>query len=222
VCVAAAQEGATTTDAKDRIAMVKQSFATSQAALKQYQWVETTALSLSGEEKVRQQNTCYYGADGGLQKVPVAADAREDKKRGLRGKVVESKKAELEASLKDAMALLHQYAPLDPAKVQAAKDAGNVSVSAPSASGVVRLTIKNYLMAGDQVDIDMDATKNTLQAVSISSFVGQAKDKSPVAGKVSYAALADGTLYPAKESVEVSAKSLKVDIQNSGYLKKTQ
>jgi hypothetical protein len=222
VSATVAQEGATAADPKDRVAMVKQSFATSQAALKQYQWIETTALSLSGEEKVRQQYTCYYGADGALQKVPVAADAKEDKKRGLRGKAVESKKAELETSLKDAVALLHQYAPLDPGKVEAAKSAGNVSVSVPSASGVVRVTIKNYLMPGDEVGVDVDATKNTLQALSINSFVGQAKDKSPVAAKVSYAALADGTVYPAKTSVDVTAKSLKVDVQNSGYLKKTQ
>ena len=118
------------------------------------------------------------------------------------------------------MTLLQQYAPLDPARIQAAKDAGNVSVSVPSANGQVRVTMKNYLKPGDQVEIELDSAKNTVQGVAITSFLEQEKAKSPVTAKVSYAALADGTCYPAKETLEISAQSLKVDVQNSGYKKK--
>ena len=215
--IALAQEPAPSN--QDRVEIIKQSLATSKTVLKQYEWIETMALSISGEEKVKQQNTCYYGADGALQKVPVAADAKEDKKRGLRGKVAESKKEEFAAAIKSATTLLHQYSPLDPAKLQAAKAAGNVSVSVPGADGKVRVTIKNYLKPGDQVDVVADAAKNTLQSFSISSFVEDGKAKNPVAASVTYAALADGTPYPAKESMEISAQKLKVDIQNSGYRK---
>jgi hypothetical protein len=207
--------------APDRVEMLKGSMAASKKALRQYEWIETVALSLSGEEKVRQQNRCYYGADGALQKVPVAPSAKEESKRGLRGKVVESKKAELAASIKAASELLHQYAPLDPAKIQAAKTAGNVSVSVPGADGRITVTIKNYLKPGDEIGVVVDGTKNTPQTISITSFVEQGKDKSPVSAKVTYAALADGTLYPAKESVAISAQKLNVDIQNSGYRRQT-
>jgi hypothetical protein len=221
-CVAVAQETASAPTPEDRVAMVKSSFTASKAALLKYEWIETVALSLKGEEKVRQQYQCYYGAEGALQKVPVAADAKEDKKRGLRGKVAESKTAELEASLKDAVALLSQYAPLDPARIQAAKDAGNVSVSMPGADGRVRVTMKNYLKPGDAVEIEIDTAKNTLQTVSITTFVEQAKEKSPVSAKVIYAAFQDGTIYPAKEALEIKAQSLNVDVQNSGYRKQGQ
>ena len=57
----------------ERIAAIKQSLAVSQQNLRTYQWIETTAVSLNGEEKSRTQNTCYYGADGNLQKVPLSA-----------------------------------------------------------------------------------------------------------------------------------------------------
>jgi hypothetical protein len=215
--LAQAQEPAQTPEG--RIDAVKQSLVTSKSALKSYEWIETTALSLSGEEKVRQQYRCYHGADGALQKVPVAADAKEGKKRGLKGKVAENKKAEFEASLKAAAKVLHEYAPLDPAKLQAAKAAGNVSVSVPGANGRVQITIKNYLKPGDVVGVEVDVATNTISAVSITTTMDDGKTKSPVAAMVSYAALADGTLYPAKESLELSAQSLKVDIQNSGYKK---
>jgi len=215
--IAQAQEPAPSNEA--RIEAMKQSLVASKATLKQYEWIETMALSLSGEEKVKQQNTCYYGADGALQKVPVAADAKEDKKRGLRGKVADSKKEEFTAAIKSATGLMHQYSPLDPAKIQAAKAAGNVSVSVPGADGKVRVTIKNYLKPGDEVGIVADAAKNTLQSVTIKSAIEDGKDKNPVTGSVTYAALTDGTPYPAKQTLEISAQKLKVDIQNSGYRK---
>ena len=63
------------------------------AALRQYEWVETTIVSVKGEEKSRTQNSCYYRADGKVQKTQISA-APEDsgrKKRGVRGRIVESK-----------------------------------------------------------------------------------------------------------------------------------
>ena len=47
------------------------------AALRQYQWLETTVVSLKGEEKSRTQNNCVYRADGKVQKTPVVAPAPE-------------------------------------------------------------------------------------------------------------------------------------------------
>ena len=93
---------------KDHASAVKESLQTSMAALRQYQWVETTVVSIKGEEKSRTEQNCYYGADGKVQKTPVAAaPADEDKKkRGLRGKVVENKKDEISDATKEAVALV--------------------------------------------------------------------------------------------------------------------
>jgi hypothetical protein len=209
----------------DRVAQIKASLAASKAALKGYEWVETTAVAMGGEEKARHENRCYYGAEGTLQKVPLAADAKDEKKkRGLRGKAIENKKEEISAAVKEAMALMHQYAPLDPAKIQAAKDAGNLSVSTPAPDGGVKVTIKNYLKAGDEVVIDIDGAKNTLKGVGISSYTGDAaaKEKGPVTGAVAYGVLPDGTLYPAKQTLVVSSQKLSIDVQNSGYKKHSQ
>ena len=93
---------------------------------------ETTVISLKGEEKSREQKQCYYGADGSLQKVDVSESPQEEK-RGLRGRVVARKKAELTDYMKQAVALVKTYVPPDPAKIQAVKDAGNVSLDLPGA-----------------------------------------------------------------------------------------
>jgi len=201
---------------------IKQSLASSAAALKSYEWMQTVALSLKGEEKSRKDYKCSYGADGKVQKTPVANAATEEqkKKKGLRGKAVANKMEEIQATLKAATELMDQYSPLDPAKIQAAKAAGNLSVSVPGADNRVRVTIKNYLKQGDVVEVEVDGAKNTLQGVTITSAMDQGDVKGPVTAKVTYAALADGTMYTIKQVLDMKAQSLKVDVDNSAYTKK--
>jgi hypothetical protein len=57
------------------VTAIKQSLEDSKVALHQYEWVETTIISVKGEEKSRTQQRCYYGADGKIQKIgPGPAD----------------------------------------------------------------------------------------------------------------------------------------------------
>jgi hypothetical protein len=58
---------------QQRVAALKQSSAQDQQNIRQYEWIETTVISLKGEEKSRQQKRCYYGAEGSLQKVTESA-----------------------------------------------------------------------------------------------------------------------------------------------------
>jgi hypothetical protein len=53
------------------VGALKQNLAASEKRLRQYEWVETTAISLKGEEKSHKQQRVYYGADGKLTKLPI-------------------------------------------------------------------------------------------------------------------------------------------------------
>ena len=89
--------------------------------------------------------------------------------RGLRGKILDHKKEEISDSAKEAVALVKQYVPPDPSRIQAAKEAGNLSVVPPNAEGNVQLVVKNYLKAGDSLTVDMNAIVNRLTGVSVST-----------------------------------------------------
>ena len=52
------QPAAAQTAPQERVAAIKQSFQESMAALRQYEWVETTIVSVKGEEKSRTQQRC--------------------------------------------------------------------------------------------------------------------------------------------------------------------
>ena len=204
--------------AKDHAAAIKENLQKSLAALRQYQWVETTVVSMKGEEKSRTQDSCYYGADGKVQKTPIGAPPPPAKEaRGVKGKVVENKKEEISNAVKQATALLKQYVPPDPAKIQAAKAAGKYSVSPPNPAGQVQMVIKDYLKPGDSLTLTANAATDQITGMTVSTYADSAKDA--VGLKVGFGSFADGTVYPAKINMDIASQQLGIAIENSGYKK---
>jgi hypothetical protein len=58
---------------QQKVAAVKQSVAENKRRLQQYQWTETTQLTLKGDAKPPSQSLCQYGAGGQVQKSPISA-----------------------------------------------------------------------------------------------------------------------------------------------------
>ena len=201
---------------EDRVAALKASLASSKTVLRQFEWIETTTVFLKGEQKAQTQERCYYSADGKLQKVPVAAPAPEKKKGGLRGKIAENKKEELSDYMKEAVALIKQYLPPDPAKIDAVKTAGRLSVS-PQPGNKVRLTLASYLKPADSLTLEMNLADNTLATASVASTMDS--DKAPVSLVVTFGKLDNGAVYESKTVLDSKGKELRVTIDKSGYRK---
>ncbi len=226
MCLAAAAAvAAQAPSPQDKAAAIKQALAANQAALKQYSWVETTQISLKGEVKKQEQKNCYYGADGKVQKTPIPGSApppqKEEKGGGGRGdrlkkKVVENKIEDTKEYMEKVAALVHQYVPPDPQKIQAAQAAGNLAVE-PSGT-LANLTVKNYVKPGDALAIGFDSGAKQIRTYKVTSFVEDPKDDA-VALAVTFANLADGTNYPQQTVLDVAAKNIQVKITNSGYKK---
>jgi hypothetical protein len=205
---------------QQRIAALKQSVARDQQNLRQYEWIETTVISLKGEEKSRQQKRCYYGAEGSLQKVAVSTSPPPDKKRGLRGHIAKNKKEELTDYMKQAVALVKTYVPPDPARIQAVKDAGKVSLDMPGAGKGARVNFHDYAKPGDVLSVEVDPASNRLMGLTVATYLDGPKDA--VTLDVRFSTLQDGTGYPASEVLVAKAKDLSVNITNSGYRKAGQ
>jgi hypothetical protein len=201
----------------ERAAMLKATLAASQAILRQYEWIETTVVSLKGDEKSRKQERCYYGADGGVQKVEINASPEPQKKRGLRGKIAERKKEELTDYMKSAVSLVKTYVPPSPAKIQAAKDAGKVSIDLLEPGKRARLNFRDYEKPGDNLGVEVDLVSNRPLGVKVSTYLDNAKDS--VTLDVRMGQLNDGTTYASDITLDAKAKNLKVTVQNSGYRK---
>jgi len=204
-------------DAQAKMAALKQSIQTSMAELRNYEWVENVVVSRKGEEKSRKQNRCYYGADGKLQKTPISQEGGGRKKRGIRGRVAENKKEDMQEYIAEAMGLVKQYVPPDPQKIQAAKEAGKTSLSVHDNATRLRLTIPDYLKAGDALSVDIDPNNDRLLGISVMTYL--AKPGDVVALDVTLGTLNDGTTYPAKIVFDGTSEKIKIVVTNSGYKK---
>ena len=219
----AQQPGAQPASGQDRVAALKASIQEGLGKARQYEWVETTIISLKGEEKARKQNQCYYGADGKVVKVsldqPKQEAAQKSGGRGGRGgklkqQIVENKKDDMKEYMERAAALIHQYVPPAPEKIQTAKDDGRVKVS-PPAGGQVQLAISSYLLSGDALTLDLDAAANRLAGLAVNTYLDKPEDAVTLA--VQMATLPDGALYAAQTTLDAKAKNIRVVIQNSGH-----
>lgn len=205
--------------APERIAALKTALETSKASLQQYEWIETTVVSLNGEEKSRKQERCFYGAEGGLTKVELSETPEAAKKRGIRGRIAERKKEEMTDSMKKAVALVKTYVPPNPALIQAAKDAGRVSIDVLEPGKRARLNFKDYEKAGDNLGVEVDLTTNRPLGLKVSSYLDTPKDS--VSLEVRMGQLKDGTVYASDSTLDIKSRNLRVAVQNSGYRKTT-
>jgi hypothetical protein len=207
--------------AAERAAALKATIMASQVILRQYEWVETTVVAVNGEEKSRKQQKCYYGADGKVQKVVLSESAPPPQTRGFfRRRIAERKQDEMKDYMKEAIGLVRQYMPPDQARIQAAKDAGNVAVQLTDPGKRARLTFSNYIKSGDSLSVDVDLTNNHPLAANVSSFMDS--DNGAVTLAVQFGTLNDGTTYNSQTVLNAPAKNLTVTVDNSGYRKSGQ
>ncbi len=205
-------------DLQQKLAAAKQAAAQNQQALRSYGWIEKVELHFKGELKNTTVNSCRYGPDGRLQKTAIVTPPPAEKKRGLRGRIVEKKTGEMKAELEAAAALVHRYVPPDPGKLQIVMNAGTASL-AQAGPGAAALRFPGYEKAGDSLSLTFDTAVKALRQVDVAS---QLDDQSPVTFRVSMQSLPDGTSYPGSVVLALPASDVEVRISNTNYEKLAQ
>ncbi|MGZ6130509.1 MAG: hypothetical protein ACXWLF_00695 [Myxococcaceae bacterium] len=202
---------------QQHIAALKKSMAASQQDLRTYQWVETTNVYVNGEQKSWKEQSCYYGADGSLQKIPVASSPPPPKKFGFRGAIQQSKIEDMTNEMQQAVALVKSYLPPQPFLIDQAVNTGNVSFDMLQPGQVVRLNFKNYKLPGDTFSITMNIQTNRLLGMSVRTYMGD--PSKPVNMEAQMGTLMDGSTYTARTELQIPSSGLEIDSVNTGYRK---
>jgi len=213
VFLAVGQAIAQNSELKEKVAAVKQSAAENKQKLQQYQWTETTQLTLKGDAKPASTNLCRYGPDGQVQKNLVSPPPEQPSGGRMKQKIIAKKKEEMQDYMGDVKVLLSQYVPPDPQKMQQAYQAGKVSLN--PAGGVVNLIFKDYAQPGDQMTLTFDTAAQKIISLNVNSYLGEAKDA--VILQVKMASLPDGTNYAQQTVLNATEKKLVVTTTNSNY-----
>ena len=104
-----------------------------------------------------------------------------------------------------------------PEKIQASKDAGNMTLgSAPGGQNVV-LNFGSYQLPGDKLSITLDPATNRLLGLGVATYLDDPKDAVTLA--VTIGDLPDGTGYAQTITLNAVSKELTVTVTNSGYRK---
>jgi len=198
---------------QQKLAAVKQSAAENKQKLRQYQWTETTQLTLKGDAKPSSQKLCQYGPDGQVQKTPIGPPPEQPSGGRVKQRVIAKKKAEMVDYMDDVKGLLTMYVPPDAQNMQQAFQAGKVSFN--PAGGLVNLIFNDYAQPGDRMTVTFDPASKKITSLSVNTYMGQAKDA--VTLQVRMASLPDGTSYSQQTVLNASAKQLVVTTTNSNY-----
>ena len=198
---------------QQKLAAAKQAAAENKQRLRQYQWTETTQLTLNGDPKPPSQNICQYGPGGQVQKTLITPPPPPPSGGRLKQRVIANKTGEMQDYMGDVKVLLAQYVPPDSQKMQQAFAAGNASLN--PANGLVNIIFKNYAQSGDQMTITFDPSSKKVISVSVQTYMGQSKDA--VTLQVQMGSLPDGTNYVQQSVLNATAKQLVVTTTNSNY-----
>jgi len=200
---------------QEKMAAVKQAMAENAQKLHQYQWIETTQLTLKGDPKPPTQDSCQYGPDGTVQKTPIGPPPEQPSGGRLKERIIEKKEAEMKDYMGEVKGLLAMYLPPDPQKMEQARQAGNVSLN--PVPGAVNLIFTNYAQPGDRMTLTFDTNAKKVASVNVDTYMGETKDA--VTLQVQMASLPDGTNYAEQTILNATAKKLQVTTTNSNYQK---
>ena len=206
-------------DVQQKLAAAKEAAARNQQALRSYSWIEKTELLLKGEIKNTKVDACLYGPDGKVQKTAIVEPPPPEKQRGLKGRVVAKKTGEMKEELESAVALVQQYPPPEPEKMQAVMTAGTASL-AQAGPGFAALKFPGYAKAGDALTLTFESAVKTLRQLEVNTWLD--KPDNPVTLKVTMQALPDGTSHPGNVTLSIPSSKIEVRITKSNYQKLAQ
>jgi hypothetical protein len=203
------------TELQEKLAAVKAVAAENKQKLHHYQWIETTQLTLKGDQKPPTENSCQYGPDGQVQKTPIGPPPEQPSGGSMKEKIIEKKKTEMKDYMQDVKAVLAMYVPPDPQRMQQAYQAGNVALN--PVPGAVNLVFTNYAQQGDKMTLTFDTSAKKITSLNINTYMGEEKDV--VTLHVQMGSLPDGTNYAQQTVLDATAKQLVVTTTNSNYQK---
>ncbi len=201
---------------QQKVAEIKEASAANKMALAHYTWQEQQTISIKGEVKKQQVYQVSVGPDGQQQKTQIGGSQAAPPPSGgrLKQHVVEKKTAEFKDYGEQIGDLARQYTTPDPGKLQAALQAGNISL-VPGGEGEVKLVIKNYIKPGDQVTLVFNRQLKAIQSIQVASYLDSPSDAVTIAAQ--FAKLPDGTNHVAGTQINGVSKQLTVVTQNSSY-----
>jgi hypothetical protein len=179
-----------------------------------YSWKMRVEVTLKGDSKPAKLFQLRFDQDGKLQKTELTAPAPpQAKKRGLKGRIIEKKTAEMKEYAADLAELAKGYLAPSPALLQAFFER---VMTAPAPGGWVQLYAANVIAPGDKLVYEIDPKTQAVHRVLFHATL----DGDPVDGTVEMSSVpGGGPTYAARTTVSAPGKKLTAKIENFEYVR---
>ncbi len=183
------------------------------AALRMYSWTMKVEVTLKGDPKPAKLYAMRFDADGKVQKTLLNPAPPAEPARGLKGKVIEKKKAEFKEWAGDLVELCKGYLVPSPELLQAFF-ARVLTAQAPG--GFVQLYAEGVISPGDKLVYEIDPKTQAINRVLFHATL----EGDPIDGTVQFANVpGGGPSYAATTVVNAPAKKLTAKIENFQYVR---
>jgi hypothetical protein len=197
------------------IAGLRESLARNQAQLRQYQWTETTEMSIKGELKKRSQNECRYSPDGKVQKTPLGSPSpSKAPTKGLKGKIASNKIEDMKEYMDRVGSLVHRYVPPEPQALKAAFESGKASLE-PAEGTLATISMRDYAKPGDKVTLVLDSNTKQLRSFRVATYLDTQADA--VSLEASFSSLGNGVSFMEQSVLRAAAKEVEIKTTNFGH-----
>lgn len=195
---------------------MQQAAAENEQRLHQYQWIETTSVTMNGTPRPSKQMICRYSPYGTLVKTPIGSQSGPPQASGgpLRRHIVEKKIEKAEQELAATRGLTAMYLPLNAGALKQAMQIRRVDFEHKPAGGNA-LVINDYAKQGDKLTLDLDKATFQLRRIVVNSYFDSPADV--FTATVQFSILQDGTTYPSITTIEVPGKKLSITTLSSSF-----
>jgi hypothetical protein len=191
-----------------------------QKALSEYSWQEQETISLKGKVESQRLFEVQLGPDGRISRTPMELPeenlSQNEKSSGIQKYVTEKKKRAVMISAKELKELAETYVHFDTESLRRAYERKDIADEPTAAgTGVKKLSIHNFLKAGDLVMMGLTEKSSEVQTLEVFSYLTDPKESVHILAE--FVIAPDGLNHVDAITATARKNNLSVVIRNLAY-----
>ena len=204
---------------EQQIARIRAVESENHKSLAEYTWQEQETILIKGKAEHQRLFEVRPGPDGQLRRTPLDLPeenlSRSEKEGGMREWITQKKKHALMTYAQEMKQIAETYARADPESLRLAYERGDIANEpSPPGNGIKKLSIRNYVKAGDLVTMAVNQ-QNEIQTLEASSYLTDAKE--PVHILAEFVKTRDGLNHVDAITTTVPKRNFSLVMRNLTY-----
>ncbi len=180
------------------------------AAMMKYTWRIKTDLSAEGESKATVLTEMRYNTEGELESTNIGGESHVQKKRGLRGRMQQSKMEDFAEYLGQVLDQSFKYIFLSKGTLVDIFDRGEIK----HADDSIDISARNIFVKADSLFLSVDPDTRLTKTLSFSTTLGE----DTIKGVVKMKMIEDGPNRPIRLEIEIPGQAVKITSETYDWI----